>query len=72
MNKEKIQNKGKRREKYKTSGENMRRKTETSLHDERNLAVHMAFNYSYIKTVINAQYTEYEASDKFVLVSSNR
>ena len=50
----------------------MRGKTEICSHDERILAVHMAFNYSNIKTVINAQYTEYKALDKFVLISSNR
>ena len=50
----------------------MHRKIETCSHDERILAVHMAFNCSYIKTIIKAQYTEYEASDKFVLISSNR
>ena len=72
LNKEKIQKKGKRREKCKTSGQNMRRKTKTCPHDERILAVHVAFNYSNTKTVINAQYTEYEASNEIVLISSNR
>ena len=50
----------------------MCRKTETCLHNEHILAVHVAFNFSNIKTFINAQYTKYEASDEFVLISSNR
>ena len=72
LNMEKILKKGKRRGKCKTSGQNMRRKTETCLHDECILAIHVAFNCSNIKTVINAQYTEYEVLDEFVLISSNR
>ena len=72
LNKEKIQRKGKRREKWKTSGQNMRRKTKTCLHDKLILAIHVAFNCSNIKTAINAQHTKYEVSDEFVLISSNR
>ena len=52
LNKEKILKKGKRREKYKTSGQNMHGKTKTCLHDECILAVHVAFNCSNIKIVI--------------------
>ena len=44
-------------------------KTETCLHDERILAIHVAFNCLNIKTVINAHYMEYEASEGFVLIS---
>ena len=58
LNKEKIQRKGKRREKCKTSGQNTHGKTETCLHDKHILAAHMALNCSNIKTAINAQYTE--------------
>ena len=72
LNKEKIQKKGKRREKCKTSGQNIHGKSETCLHNERILAIHVAFNCSNIKTVINAQYMEYETSDEFVIISSNR
>ena len=50
LNKEKLQKKGKRREKCKTSGQNKLRKTKTCLHNERILAVHVAFNCSNIKT----------------------
>ena len=50
LNKEKLQKKGKRREKCKTSGQNKLRKTKTCSHDERILAVHVAFNCSNIKT----------------------
>ena len=70
--KEKIQKKGKRRETCKTSGQNTRGKTETCSHDEHILAINMAFNCSNIKTIINAQYMKYKASNKFVLISSNR
>ena len=72
LNKEKIQKKGKRREKCKTSSQNMRGKTETCPHTERILAIHVAFNCSNIKTVINMQYMEYEALDEFVLILFNR
>ena len=54
LNKEKIQKKGKRREKCKTSGQNMHGKTKRCSYDECILAVHVAFNYSNIKTIINA------------------
>ena len=54
LNKEKIQKKGKRREKCKTSGQNTHGKIETCSNDERILAVHVAFNCSNTKTVINA------------------
>ena len=72
LNKEKIQKKGKRREKCKTSGQNTHGKIETCSHDKCILAIHVAFNCSNIKTIINAQYIEYEMSDEFVLISSNR
>ena len=41
-------------------------------HYERILAVHVVFNCSNTKTIINAQYTEFEASKEFVLISSNK
>ena len=59
-------------EKCKTSGQNMCRKTETCSHDECIMATHVALNCSNIKTVINAQYTEYKALEEFALISSNR
>ena len=70
LNKEKIQRKGKRREKCKISGLDMCGKTKTCPHDERIPTKHVAINRLNIKTIINAQYTEHEASDEFVLISS--
>ena len=67
-----MQRKGERREICKTNGQNARWKTETCPHDKRILTIHMAFNCSNIKTVINTQYTEYEALNEFVLISSKR
>ena len=58
--------------KCKISGQNMHEKAEKRLHVRRILTVHVAPNCSNIKVVINASYTEYEASDKFVLILSNR
>ena len=47
-------------------------KTEKCLHIKRILTIHVAPNCLNIKIVINAQYTEYKALYKFVLISSNR
>ena len=54
LNKVKLQKKGKRREKRKTSGQSTCKETKTYPHDKCILAVHVAFNYSNTKTVINA------------------
>ena len=71
MNKKKNTEERNKGEKSKTSSQNMCGKTETCPLDERILAVHVAFNCSNIRIVINAQYTKYVASDEFVLISSN-